>query len=140
MRLFIVAFAALAAVLRIMPARAEDMHSGNYMLPKCEAYLGLKDRDSLQKEIERGNADTSAGTGAMHFMELGRCMGEVVGIADILTMSDGRAFSACPPIEATPGQILNVVVTTLKQNPAELHENFAILVIAALRTAWPCQK
>ena len=64
MRLIVATLAALAA-LWTMPAQTEeDLHSGNYMVPKCEAWLGLKDRDSLQKEIERGNAD-SAGVSTM---------------------------------------------------------------------------
>ena len=138
MRLIVATLAALAA-LWTMPAQTEeDLHSGNYMVPKCEAWLGLKDRDSLQKEIERGNAD-SAGV-PMHFMELGRCMGEVNGIASMLWVSHGRDFSACPPDTATPGQIVSVVVTTLKQHPAHLHEDFKTLVIAALANAWPCSK
>jgi hypothetical protein len=139
MRLFAAMLAVLAAALWTMPAQTkEDPHSGNYMLPKCEAWLGIKDVDSLQKEIEKGDADT--GGAPMHFMELGRCAGEVMGLADMLVMLNGRGFSACPPAEATPGQILSVVVTTLKQIPARLHENFAVLAIAAMATAWPCQK
>ena len=48
----------------------------------------------------------------------------------------GRDFSACPPDTATPGQIVSVVVTTLKQHPAHLHEDFKTLVIAALANVW----
>jgi hypothetical protein len=99
-----------------MPAQTEeDLHSGNYMVPKCEAWLGLKDRDTLQKEIERGNAD-SAGV-PMHFMELGRCMGEVNGIASMLWVSHGRDFSACPRTPQHQGKLSALLLPRLSNTP-----------------------
>jgi len=58
------------------------------MLPKCEAYLRINDFDSLQKEIERG--DASPGGAPMYFMELGRCEATVAGLAAMLTILNGR--------------------------------------------------
>jgi hypothetical protein len=138
MRSVVATLAVVAACLCTVPAQTEeDLHSGNYMLPYCEAFLHIKDRDSLQKEIDTGNASSAGGTG--HFIEIGRCAGEVIGLADMLKMLQGTSrFRACVPREATPGQILRVVVNTLEQNPAELHENFIILAMAAMTQAWPC--
>jgi hypothetical protein len=139
MRSFVATLAVIAACLCTIPAQTkEDLHSGNYMLPLCEAWLGIKDVDSLQKEIERGDAST--GGAPMHLMEMGRCAGEVMGVAGMLTMSNAGSFPACVPAEATPAQLISVVVTTLKQNPAHLHENFQLLAVAAMANAWPCPK
>jgi hypothetical protein len=101
------------------------------MLPFCEAFISMNVSDA-QREIVAGNAT--------YFLEVGRCAGEVIGIADMLTILNGQGFSACPPAEATPGQLVSVVATTLKQHPAHLHENFAFLAVAAMANAWPCPK
>src|SRR5262249_7611164 len=106
----------------------------------CEAYLGINDVDSLQKEIGRGDASTAGGA-PMHLLEMGRCAGEVMGLADMLKILNGRSpVRACVPIEATPGQLISVVVTTLKQSPANLHEIFQLWAVAAMENAWPCPK
>jgi hypothetical protein len=109
------------------------------MLPFCEAFLRMNDRDSVQKEIDRGNASSAGGPG--HFIEIGRCAREVFGLSDMLQILNGSTpIRACVPLEATPGQIIRVVVTTLEQNPAELHESFTVLALAAMGKAWPCPK
>jgi hypothetical protein len=140
MRSFVVTAIVAAAFLWTGPAQTqEDINSGNHMLPFCEAFLRMNDRDSLQKEIDRANVSSAGNPG--YFIEIGRCAGEVMGLANMLKALNGSTpIRACVPLEATRGQIIRVVVSTLEQNPAELHENFSILALAAMGKAWPCPK
>jgi hypothetical protein len=45
----------------------------------------------------------------------------------------------CRPPEVTLGQLVRVVVQYIDGRPARLHEDFRILAIEAMKTAWPCQ-
>jgi Rap1a immunity proteins len=39
----------------------------------------------------------------------------------------------------TVGQEIMVVVAYIDARPARMHENFGVLALEALRTAWPCK-
>jgi hypothetical protein len=46
----------------------------------------------------------------------------------------------CFPKGVTQGQTINVVLKYLDDHPEELHEPASILILKAVKTAWPCKK
>jgi hypothetical protein len=64
----------------------------------------------------------------------GVALGYVSGVADTL---DGSAY--CSP-QITAGQARDVVKLFLERNPGYRHYSAAVLVGAALKEQWPCQR
>jgi len=68
------------------------------------------------------------------------CYGYIAGIAD--SMAGGNPVGgkrACIQKEVTAGQLVDVTVNYLTQNPAERHVMGSHLVAAALAQAFPCR-
>lgn len=61
------------------------------------------------------------------------CLGYITGAADA---AQWRSY--CPPSVVNRGQIQDIVVTFLRQNPDIRHQTADILVATALRRVWPC--
>lgn len=61
------------------------------------------------------------------------CLGYITGAADA---AQWRSY--CPPDGINRGQIRDVVVAFLRQNPDIRHQTADLLVAAALRRVWPC--
>lgn len=61
--------------------------------------------------------------------------GYILGVHDTL---DGIFF--CSPDNATPVQIVDVAIKYLKDNPAKRNKASNLLVVDALKDAWPCPK
>jgi hypothetical protein len=81
----------------------------------------------------------------------GYCLGLIVGveagasvaqtldeIVDPLKMYS-KTFGNCLPSRVSHGQMRDVVVRFLEQNPAKRHESFHLLVLEAFNQAFPCQ-
>ncbi len=51
-----------------------------------------------------------------------------------------RELCVNPPATGTRGQLVRTVVAYIDARPARMHENFGVLSLEALRTAWPCSK
>jgi hypothetical protein len=127
---------AAALALTVAAAQAEDLHSANYMLPACQAFV----------------------TG-MEYGAAGICGGRVSGIVFMGGLISGTLSTSIPPSEAssqlagllrigmcintpngvTVAQAARVVVAYIEARPARMHEPFEFLALEALRTAWPCK-
>jgi hypothetical protein len=46
----------------------------------------------------------------------------------------------CVPDRSTVGQAVRVIVAYVDQRPERMHEHFEVLVLEALRRAWPCRR
>ena len=64
----------------------------------------------------------------------GYFLGYVAGVADETTTK------LCIPKGVTRTQIAEVVRKYLQDHPAELHLDPNVLVLKAIRTAWPCKR
>ena len=62
--------------------------------------------------------------------------GYVLGVYDALT----GVTMFCPPNNVSQGQVVQVVLKFLNQNPEKLHFSADSLVVKALQQAWPCAK
>jgi hypothetical protein len=65
------------------------------------------------------------------------CMGYVIGVAD------SRAYEYCAPSGqsgVTQGQLRDIAVKYLNNNPEMLHRDADVLVMNALQNAFPCHK
>jgi hypothetical protein len=90
-----------------------DQSSANYVMRGCHAWV---------------NKDTSSNT----LLEQGICFGMIKG----LSYNTG----VCPPISATHGQAVRVVMQYIDERPERMHENFILLAREALQAAWPCKR
>ena len=100
-----------AMLLNCGESFAEDLESGNYIMPGCRSFT----------------AQTPS-TAAADAFARGQCLGIVDTIAALTA-------DVCHPPGVTSGQAVSVVVKYIDDRPARMHENFRVL---ALRTAWPC--
>jgi hypothetical protein len=65
------------------------------------------------------------------------CMGYIIGVAD------NNSFLICAPGGSggvTQGQFTDIVKKYLNDNPAQLHRDADVLVLDALKQAFPCPK
>jgi hypothetical protein len=69
------------------------------------------------------------------------CLGFVAGVFDTAEMllldSSGRL---CAPKSVTLGQVRDVIVKYLRENPAERNLPASLLALRAVQAAWPCPK
>ena len=128
----------VVAFLWAGPAQTQqDYNSGNSMLPLCKAWLRMMSHDFAVVKDEITTGDASPGGIPAYFLGVGMCAGQVLGIAELL---NAAPIAACVPKEVTGEQVVRVVVTSLEQNPADLHEDFGTLATGAIIAAWPCRK
>jgi hypothetical protein len=52
---------------------------------------------------------------------------------------DPNLIRSCMPHEVEDGQAMRVVLNFLRKNPAQLHFDAQVLVLAAFRDSWPCK-
>jgi hypothetical protein len=127
-----VLFGAAALVLTITAASAaEDISSANYMLPGCQAYADRK--PPYDRPFEQGLcAGTVRGIGFMGSSTMETVDGRVVRTAI-------QEWCLDLPDAVTVRQMVRVVVAYIDARPARMHEDFRLLALEALRTAWPCR-
>jgi hypothetical protein len=105
------------ALLLCGSASAEKAGSGNGLLPGCQNLL------TTPRQLV-------VGTDA--------CLGMVMTLMDVHTaLVPQHRF--CPPIGATVGQAIRIVVVSMEKFPDILHYPAAALAMAALKEAWPCR-
>lgn len=79
---------------------------------------------------------------AANYFNRGYCGGYVTGIVDTLEALQSRgvlpATALCVPEDATKGQLADVVLKYLEQNPERRHLEAGGLVPEALNRAFPC--
>jgi hypothetical protein len=105
---------------------AENINTANVMLPACKNYLDPRSRDDIELQSY--------------------CLGVVRGISRALvgalpSLDDDIRRNMCLniPAEAAVTQGVRVVVAYIEARPSRMHESFYVLVLEALRTAWPCR-
>ena len=130
MRALICAAATLALTITTASA-AEEYESANYMLPYCK--LSFKE----------ATANTP------NAMAFGQCAGIIYSVAQIFLML--RQAQAAGKIQLSPPycttipdtvdrqQLINVVVKWADAHPQSTHEPFILVVMLAIRQAWPCK-
>jgi hypothetical protein len=113
---------AVLGVVALLLAAAGDaraqMTTGNDALQPCLAHLMDAPSDIYRQGV---------------------CMG-TVGALVFFSQDLFPAYRFCPPNGGTYGQALRVVVAYMQRNPGRLHLDFQLLVIEALREAWPCRR
>ena len=83
---------------------------------------GMRDYESFERD-----GSQVATSKATHFL------GYVSGVADAV---NGVLY--CPPQNANLGQAASIVVQFMSANPARWSESAAVLVVDALKKAFPC--
>lgn len=113
---------ALAGVLFAGSAFGQSL-SANEVLPGC-------------RDVIRGRSDPAQGEAAL--VKGGVCMGFLEAMRDMAALAEAKS-RACVPPEVINGQVATVVVRYVDSRPAQWHEPFSGLVLAALHEAWPCR-
>ena len=124
--LFVFSGTAGAQAAHVVPSGTRDkfyLKSGNDLLRMCQADLGDPNRSN--------------------------CIAYIDGVVDLIGALQANISSAdrksmwkftaiCLPIEADAGQIRDVVVKYLVENPAERNRSAAAIIIPVLIQAWRC--
>ncbi|MPZ40607.1 MAG: hypothetical protein GEU95_21660 [Rhizobiales bacterium] len=103
------------ALLASTPAIAQqaDPWSANNMVQPCKRWAN-----------QEGGSNPYSGT----------CAGAA---RTLLTFAP--TLGACPPDNASIGQLTKIIVRYAEQRPERLHEDYLQLALEALRAAWPCK-
>ena len=89
---------------------------------------------------QTGNSIYEACLSELGGYKSGRCIGYIDGFTDGIAIGQlGVSTAICLPVEATTGQIRDVLKRTLKEAPETRHMQAYRLVAAALKKAWPCK-
>jgi hypothetical protein len=111
----------LITVAQVTPVTAQRLISGQEMVLPCKRALSSEDAEALQ------------------YTQMAFCVGAIAGIAATApNLELGSRF--CVPYEATRAATVAVVVRYLETHTERLQEDFFVLVLQALRRAWPCPK
>jgi hypothetical protein len=110
----------LMACLGVVPAEAEDLiwHSGNTFLSTCS--LAYKTSDELTEA---------------QLITTEPCLPYVRGLDDGMGLLRARF---CEPDNVTNGQLLQILVKFIRDNPEKAHLRTAVLYLAAMEKAFPC--
>jgi hypothetical protein len=98
-------------------ARADEVFSGNNMLPACERALVSDEPATLPLA----------------------CFA-IVKTVMLLTSSLSPQYRSCPPSTATVEQAVRMTVKLMHDRPDALDTDLAVIAEAAMQRAWPCGK
>jgi hypothetical protein len=120
--------AVFATMLLSSPMLAQAKHDGNELNDECSVAL---------RSIEHPTSMDGFRTGA--------CFGLVDGIRETLmlwntvdSLHNEAIYHGCIPAEVTVEEAVKVVMKYLNDNPAQLHQRDAFLVVAVLSKGYPC--
>lgn len=119
------AFAAVFAFLTVTArAHADVEATGNMYYQSCMAAADIMEGHHPSDE---------------QFEKAPMCFGAITAIMSLEPLLKPE-FAMCPPTgsKISYGQMILVVTDYLKKHPEQLHENFHMLAVLALNTAWPC--
>jgi hypothetical protein len=121
-RIFLTAVFAFLSVAAFAHAADEDA-SGTMFYQSCMAAASILE----------GSAPSDA------FDKAPMCLGAITAIVKLEPFLKPE-YAMCPPKgkKISFAQIILVVANYLKQHPEQLHENFHMLAVLSLNTAWPC--
>lgn len=102
-----------------------------FMLVACTTHAGFDTGNRLFEDCRAAN-----------YFNRGYCGGYVTGIVDTIESLQSRGIlprdALCIPEESTKGQLVDVVLKYLEQNPERRHLEAGSLVPEALNRAFPC--
>lgn len=106
------------------------------LLDYCTTYVQIRDN------VYKGTPDNEAG------VETGICLAYIVGIINMDSLvaesstKDGETakggWALCLPDDITGDQSADAVLKYLHNNPDEVNTSTAVMVVKALRDAYPC--
>lgn len=112
----------LLLVLTMIPRPVQaSFVDGNDLLQKCST----RERD------------------AAYFQNQSYCMGYIVGVSDaaeFFQTAPGMPQLVCLPSNVTSGQLKDVVVKYLQDNPAKRHEDAESLILTSLAINFRCKQ
>jgi hypothetical protein len=116
--------AAFAFLSVTVSAHADSGATGNMFYQSCMAAADIMERHHPSDE---------------QFEKAPMCLGAVTAIMNLEPFLKSE-FAMCPPkgSKISYGQMILVISDYLKKHPEQLHENFHMLAVLALNTAWPC--
>lgn len=120
MKPLLAAGALLCGMVSAHAQTTQDQSSANFMLPHCKAAM-----------TAMANKQVWSAFG-------GICLGQIRAVVDVAG-SLQAPYRFCPPAGSTNAQSVAVVVKFLDGHPEVWQDNFAGLVLVALRQAWPCR-
>lgn len=94
------------------------------------AFAGFKDGNDLYKDCSATE---------MQYFSRGICLGFVMGVFDTAEKHELSGYRFCPPAKLTAGQMQDVVIKYLANNPAKRHMLAYALVVHAAVEAFPCK-
>ena len=112
------------------------------LLALCFSAGAMADGNKLLLECQDGINNMSGGA-AKNPVGVGHCVGVLqatMDTLDILHEAGGTPKFVCVPEGGIPMvQSMRVVVQSLEEHPQSLHLNESVLVVAALKNAFPCR-
>jgi hypothetical protein len=123
------AFLAVVVALSLFPVRSRAQQvgpTGIQLQEECQAAIALE----AKKEQTKGEYGKAA-----------HCIGYVNGVSITLRewqRIDKQSARVCLPDKATTGEYLKVVLHYLDQHPNKLHMVYGVLILEALKDAYPC--
>lgn len=121
----IVGFSLLSFALALTPAKA---NTANELLSMCEKF-------------ERGMVLNGSQVQFPSGQEPALCWGYLSATQDLTTLADTsgrRLLGVCAPAETTLTQHIRIFTNYARTHPAELHLPSQVVVLKALRAAFPC--
>ena len=107
------------------------------------AWLGVATPAFAQPRVQFPTRVTAAILARLCEREIAPCLGYVIGVADSYASAlagSGRPQLFCIPQGATNEEIRQVAVRFVNAHPEEAAANASIVVLAALRAAYPCTR
>lgn len=115
---------------------------GFVLMVLCFSTAALADGNKLLLECQDGINSMNGGM-AKNPVGVGHCVGVLqatIDTLDILHEAGGTPKFVCVPDGGIPMvQSMRIVVQSLEEHPESLHLNESVLVVAALKNAFPCR-
>jgi len=112
------------------------------LLALCFSAVALADGNKLLLECKDGITSMSGGV-AKNPVGIGHCVGVLQATMDTLDLfheAGGTPKLVCVPEGGIPMiQSMRIVVQALEEHPQSLHLNESVMVVSALKNAFPCQ-
>ena len=127
---------------------AEDTGSANYILQGCRDFVNLRHgfNQGFCAGVVRGVANMGVllSVGDLAEKKMRNLQPDALPplpvpgsfAMELATLHHNLCLNI--PSKVTNAQLVKVVLTYIEAQPARLHENFVMLALEALRTAWPC--
>lgn len=123
-------------ILGLTPISAFAAITSKDLLDYCTTYVQIRDN------VYKGTPDNETG------VETGICLAYIVGIINMDSLvaqstkkeddTSTTGWALCLPDDITGDQSADAVLKYLHDNPSEVNTASAVMVVKALRAAYPC--